>query len=164
MCLRLVAQSCPTLCNPMDCSPHRLLCPWNSPGQDNSPRYGSGLTVPSPGDLPDPGIKPRSSALQADSLPSEPPGSPCPALNTLSTHVTLSTERRQAGTVVIPVSEENSAETWVGEPKPLSWTWRSFLLNPCLQLKPYKEQLTQPQLLFLWKNRLSPSASPQRTE
>ena len=27
----LVAQSCPTLCNPMDCSPARLLCPWNSP-------------------------------------------------------------------------------------------------------------------------------------
>ena len=29
---------------------------------------------PSPGDLPNPGIKPRSPALQADSLPSEPPG------------------------------------------------------------------------------------------
>ena len=29
-----------------------------------------------PGDLPDPGIKPRSPALQADSLPSEPPGKP----------------------------------------------------------------------------------------
>ena len=29
---------------------------------------------PSPGDLPNPGIEPRSPALQADSLPSEPPG------------------------------------------------------------------------------------------
>ena len=36
--------------------------------------YWSGLPFPSPGDLPDPGIEFRSSALQADSLPSEPPG------------------------------------------------------------------------------------------
>ena len=33
----------------------------------------SGLPFPSPGDLPDPGIKPMSPALQGDSLPSEPP-------------------------------------------------------------------------------------------
>ena len=38
--------------------------------------YWSGLPFPFPGDLPGPGIKPRSSALQADSLPSEPPGKP----------------------------------------------------------------------------------------
>ena len=37
--------------------------------------YWSGLPFPSPGDLSDPGIKPRS-VLQADSLPSEPPGKP----------------------------------------------------------------------------------------
>ena len=36
--------------------------------------YWSGLPCPPPGDLPHPGIKPRSPALQADSLPSEPPG------------------------------------------------------------------------------------------
>ena len=36
--------------------------------------YWSELPFPSPGDLPDPGIKPRSPALQADALPSEPPG------------------------------------------------------------------------------------------
>ena len=34
--------------------------------------YWSGEPFPSPGDLPDPGIEPRSPALQADSLPSEP--------------------------------------------------------------------------------------------
>ena len=39
--------------------------------------YWSGLPFPSPGDLPNPGIKPRSPALQADSLPSEPPGKLC---------------------------------------------------------------------------------------
>ena len=38
--------------------------------------YSSGLPFPSPGDLPDPGIEPRSPALQADALPSEPPGKP----------------------------------------------------------------------------------------
>ena len=36
----------------------------------------SGLSCPPLGDLPDPGIEPRSPALQADSLPSEPPGKP----------------------------------------------------------------------------------------
>ena len=38
--------------------------------------YWSGLPFPSSGDLPNPGIKPRSPALQADALPSEPPGKP----------------------------------------------------------------------------------------
>ena len=38
--------------------------------------YSSGVPFPSPGDLPDPGIKPRSLSLQADALPSEPPGKP----------------------------------------------------------------------------------------
>ena len=38
--------------------------------------HWSGLPFPSPGDLPDPGIKPKSPALQVDSLPSEPPGKP----------------------------------------------------------------------------------------
>ena len=36
--------------------------------------YWSGLPFPPPGDLPNPGIKPRSPALQADALTSEPPG------------------------------------------------------------------------------------------
>ena len=41
-----------------------------------SQEYWSGLPFPSPGDLPDPGIEPRSPALQADALPPEPPGKP----------------------------------------------------------------------------------------
>ena len=40
--------------------------------------YWSGLPFPSPGDLPDPGIKPGSPSLQADTLLSEPPGKPFP--------------------------------------------------------------------------------------
>ena len=38
--------------------------------------YWSGLPFPPPGDLPDPGIEHRSPALQAEALPSEPPGKP----------------------------------------------------------------------------------------
>ena len=38
--------------------------------------YWSGLPFPTPGDLPDPGIEPRSPALQEDVLPSELPGKP----------------------------------------------------------------------------------------
>ena len=40
--------------------------------------YWSGLPFPSPGDLPNSGIEPESPALQADALPSEPPGKPIP--------------------------------------------------------------------------------------
>ena len=39
--------------------------------------YWSGFPFPSPGDLLNPGMEPRSPALQAASLPSEPPGKPC---------------------------------------------------------------------------------------
>ena len=38
--------------------------------------YWNGLPFPSPGDLPNPGMEPASPALQADALPSEPPGDP----------------------------------------------------------------------------------------
>ena len=38
--------------------------------------YWSGLPFPSPGDLPNPRIKPKSPALQGNALPSEPPGKP----------------------------------------------------------------------------------------
>ena len=42
--------------------PTRLLCPWGVSRQE----YWNGLPCPPPGDLPNPGIKPRSSALQTD--------------------------------------------------------------------------------------------------
>ena len=45
---------------------------WTSPGENTAVGYHS---LPQ-GGLSDPGIKPRSPALQADSLPSEPPGKP----------------------------------------------------------------------------------------
>ena len=60
-----VAQLHPTLCDP-------LYSPWNSAGQNTR----VGKPFPSPGDLPNPGIEPKSPTLQADSLPAEPPGKP----------------------------------------------------------------------------------------
>ena len=50
--------------------PTRLLHPWGFSRQE----YWSGMPFPSPGDLPNPGIEPRSPTLQADALTSEPPG------------------------------------------------------------------------------------------
>ena len=51
---------------------HRLLCPWGFSRQ----LYWSGLPCPPPGNLPNPGIEPRSPALQVDSLPSKSPVKP----------------------------------------------------------------------------------------
>ena len=67
----LVAQSCPALCDPMDCSP-----PGFSVLEIFQARSWSGLPFPSAGDLLKPGIKPRSFVLQADFSLSEPPGKP----------------------------------------------------------------------------------------
>ena len=65
----LVTQSCLTLCAPMDCSPS-----GSSVHQFPRQEYWSGSPFHSSRNLLDPGIKPRSPALQADSLPSKPPG------------------------------------------------------------------------------------------
>ena len=67
-----VAQSCPTSCNPLDNTVHRIL----------QSEYWSGYSFSSPGDLPNPGIELRSPTLQADSLPAELPGKPSSPKNT----------------------------------------------------------------------------------
>ena len=62
----LVIQSCPTICDPIDCSP---------PGFSVHGIFQERIlewVFSSPEDLPDSGIEPRSLALQADSSPSEP--------------------------------------------------------------------------------------------
>ena len=61
-----VAQSCPTLCDPMDYTVHGIL----------QARIMEWVTFPSPGHLPNPGTKPRSPTLQAHSLPAEPQRKP----------------------------------------------------------------------------------------
>ena len=65
-----IAQSCPTLCDPMDCS-----LPGFSVHGIFQARVPEWVTVSfSRGDLPDLGIEPGSPTLQADALSSEPPG------------------------------------------------------------------------------------------
>ena len=61
-----VAQSCLTLCDPMDYTVHGIL----------QARILNWVPFSSPGDLPNPGIKPWPPTLQADSLPAEPPAKP----------------------------------------------------------------------------------------
>ena len=60
----IVAQSCPTLCDPMDYSQ-----PGSSVHGILQARILEWVSIPSPGDLPDPGIEPGSPVLQEDSLP-----------------------------------------------------------------------------------------------
>ena len=61
-----VTQSCLTLCDPMNYTVHGIL----------QPEYWSGLPFPSPRDLPNPEIEPRSPALWVNSLPTKPQGKP----------------------------------------------------------------------------------------
>ena len=71
----LVVQSCATLCDPLDCKPTRLLCPWDSPGKNT----GVGCMPSSRGIFPTQGSNPCPLHLlhwQAGSLPSAPPGKP----------------------------------------------------------------------------------------
>ena len=69
--LLMTAQFYPTLCSPLDCSfpgsyVHAIL----------QARILEWVAIPFSRDLPNPGIKPRSPILQADSLPAETPGKP----------------------------------------------------------------------------------------
>ena len=66
----LVTKLCPTLTTPRTVVP---LVPL-SMGFPRQEYCSSGLPFPAPGDLPDLGIEPRSPAMEADSLPTEPPG------------------------------------------------------------------------------------------
>ena len=65
----LITQSCPTLCDSMDYIARQAPLSMGFSRQE----YWSGLPFPSPGNPSKPGIEPRSTALQVDSLLSEPP-------------------------------------------------------------------------------------------
>ena len=70
-----VIQLCPTLYNPMDCSP-----PGSSVHEFSRQEYWSGLPCPPPGDLPNPGIElksPAAPALMGGFFTTESPGKPC---------------------------------------------------------------------------------------
>ena len=66
----LISQSCPALCDPMDCSPPgSSVHAWVFPGKNN----WCGLPFPSPGDLPNPGMEPMSPALAGGFFATTPP-------------------------------------------------------------------------------------------
>ena len=67
-----LAWSCPTVCTPW--TVRTVACSLSL--DISRPEYWSGWLFPSPEGIPNPGIKPRSPTLQADSLPSDPPGKP----------------------------------------------------------------------------------------
>ena len=69
LCCGLVTKLFVTLCDPMDIA-HQAPLSMGFPRQE----YWSGLPFPSPGDLSNSGIDPKSPALLADTVPSEPPG------------------------------------------------------------------------------------------
>ena len=74
-CVHVRALSCPTLCNPMDCSPASLLCPWNFPGKNT----GMGSCALFQGIFPTQGSKLSLLCLlhwQVGSLPLASPGEP----------------------------------------------------------------------------------------
>ena len=73
----LVAQLCPTLCDPARNGIWTIAHQAPLSMGFSREEYRGGLLCPPPGDLPDPGIRPRSPTLQVDSLSSESPGKPC---------------------------------------------------------------------------------------
>ena len=95
------------LSNSMDLQPSRLLCPWAFSRQE----HWSGLLCPPPGDLPNPGTEPRSSALQVNSLLSEPPGKPID-LESLHASLCFSTSFSNSGLL----AAFSSILYWVARP------------------------------------------------
>ena len=97
-------------------SPSRLLTVWAiREAQRGStkclvlgyrPEYWSGCPFPSPGDLPNPGIKPKSPALQADSSPAEPPGKPPLPLDPVK-------YRLQGSSARVPALPQEDRQPWL---------------------------------------------------
>ena len=75
-----------------------FVTPWTTQSVEFSrPEYWRRLPCPSPGDLPNPGIKPRSHKLQADSLPAEPQGKPVESAHNTEDLSLIPRSRRSPG-------------------------------------------------------------------
>ena len=75
VCVCVCAQPCPALCDPVYCKDHQASLSMEFSRQE----YGSVLSLPTPGDLPDTGVEPKSlasPALAGRSFITEPPGKP----------------------------------------------------------------------------------------
>ena len=93
----LVALSCLTLCDSMDFSRQEYWSEW---------------PCLSPGDNAEPGIKPRSPTLQADSLLSEPPGKPEVSTGHIIFCASLQGHLRVKGAAMPCIVLEGDAKTW----------------------------------------------------
>ena len=71
LCCCVISKSCLTLATPLTIA-HQVPLPMGFPRQE----YWSGLPFPSPGDIPDPEIEPKSPALACKFFTTEPPGKP----------------------------------------------------------------------------------------
>ena len=107
-----VAQSCPTLCDPIDGSP-----PGSPVPGILQARTLEWVAFPSPGDLPNPGIEPGSPALQAGALPSEPPAAA--AAKSFQSGPTLChpIDGSPAGSLIPGILQARTLE-WVAFPSP----------------------------------------------
>ena len=146
----LVAQSCPTLATTWT-----VTCQAPLSMEFLRQEYWSGLLGPPPGGLPNPGIQPGSPALQAGSLPSEPPGKPLCLLRSLSGpgFLRLPNQASQTGGFCLSPGEWKSGVggrcqqgcSLLGLQEGLSLTSASF-------------STSAPGVLGLWAHRPSPCA------
>ena len=106
------------------------------------PEYWSGLPFPSPGHLSDPGTQPRSSTLQADSLPAEPQGKPICINTCRPTSCSLSFLSCLASSDSAGVRGHLRSEPFFQQV--LSLLKHRLMSGPCFELAPLPGHLSQP--------------------
>ena len=133
-------------------------------------KYWSGLPFPSPGDLSDPGIEPRSPALEEDTLTSEPPGKIVESVGDVIMNSTISPTTE----MLPPLADRKLTQSnWSH-----SWLWNSgtrwhkvspkdaFSSLPCHSLVPPSNQypIIEEQAHSWWPERLNPSSHKWKEE
>ena len=121
-CCCLVTKSCLTLCEPVDCS-----LPGSSVHGIFQARILEWVAIPSPGNLPAPGIDLAPPASQADSLP----------LSHLGSRGALSINSK-GDLIAGPVGQRTCLSAWLGQPWGSSW---QFALESAVALLPEADQL-----------------------
>ena len=136
------------LCDPMNCS-----LPGSLVHEFSRQEYWSGLPFPSPGDLPNTGIKPGSPALQADALPSEPPGK---TIYWRNDELRKSLEGREAHK--IGKEEDVSKVVFWGDAELNLTPWKA---RECEKRHPNFWGLETPGILSTWVSQLLAPGCPQ---